>query len=50
MTYEMSQLTNIISLLFLFVFVFFFKQKTAYEVEYGFVGSEKGIRDRVGNI
>ena len=27
-------------------FFFFFKQKTAYEVEYGLVGSEMCIRDR----
>ena len=26
--------------------VFFFKQKTAYEILYGLVGSEMGIRDR----
>jgi len=25
---------------------FFFKQKTAYEIEYGLVGSEMCIRDR----
>mgnify|MGYP003380752916 CR=1 FL=1 len=29
-----------------FVVFFFFKQKTAYEVEYGLVGSEMCIRDR----
>ena len=28
--------------------VFFFKQKTAYEIEYGLVGSEMCIRDRAG--
>ena len=28
--------------------VFFFKQKTAYESEYGLVGSEMCIRDRDG--
>ena len=27
-------------------FFFFFKQKTAYEIEYGLVGSEMCIRDR----
>ena len=27
---------------------FFFKQKTAYEIEYGLVGSEMCIRDRAG--
>ena len=27
------------------VFVFFFKQKTAYEIQYGLVGSEMCIRD-----
>ena len=26
---------------------FFFKQKTAYDIEYGLVGSEMGIRDRL---
>ena len=30
------------------VFVFFFKQKTAYEIQYGLVGSEMCIRDRSG--
>ena len=30
----------------LVVGVFFFKQKTAYEIEYGLVGSEMCIRDR----
>ena len=30
------------------MFVFFFKQKTAYEIEYGLVGSEMCIRDRAG--
>ena len=29
------------------VLFFFFKQKTAYEIEYGLVGSEMCIRDRV---
>ena len=29
------------------VCIFIFKQKTAYEVEYGLVGSEMCIRDRV---
>ena len=28
------------------VVLFFFKQKTAYEIEYGLVGSEMCIRDR----
>ena len=28
--------------------IFFFKQKTAYEIEYGLVGSEMWIRDRSG--
>ena len=28
---------------------FFFKQKPAYDVEYGLVGSEMGIRDRGRN-
>ena len=31
---------------FFFVFSFFFKQKTAYEIQYGLVGSEMCIRDR----
>ena len=40
------------SVCFLFVFphvvqFFFFKQKTAYEIQYGLVGSEMCIRDRV---
>jgi len=30
------------------VFFFFFKQKTAYEVLRGLVGSEMGIRDTAG--
>ena len=29
---------------------FVFKQKTAYEIEYGFVGSEMCIRDRIGSV
>ena len=29
------------------VFIFFFKQKTAYEIQYGLVGSEMCIRDRL---
>ena len=29
-----------------FLCLFFFKQKTAYEIEYGLVGSEMCIRDR----
>ena len=32
--------------LLLCVVVFLFKQKTAYEIEYGLVGSEMCIRDR----
>eukprot|EP00831_Metopus_contortus_P080365 TRINITY_DN8211_c0_g1_i2.p2 TRINITY_DN8211_c0_g1~~TRINITY_DN8211_c0_g1_i2.p2 ORF type:complete len:112 (-),score=19.23 TRINITY_DN8211_c0_g1_i2:107-442(-) len=31
----------------LFVFFFFFKQKTAYEMQRGLVGSEMCIRDRI---
>ena len=30
--------------------IFFFKQKTAYEIEYGLVGSEMCIRDRIGGF
>eukprot|EP00831_Metopus_contortus_P001247 TRINITY_DN10455_c0_g1_i9.p1 TRINITY_DN10455_c0_g1~~TRINITY_DN10455_c0_g1_i9.p1 ORF type:complete len:142 (-),score=39.15 TRINITY_DN10455_c0_g1_i9:37-462(-) len=34
-------------LFFVFFFFFFFKQKTAYEMQRGLVGSEMCIRDRV---
>ena len=33
-----------------FVLFFFFKQKTAYEIQYGLVGSEMCIRDRDGTV
>ena len=32
------------------VFFFFFKQKTAYEIYYGLVGSEMCIRGRLGTV
>eukprot|EP00831_Metopus_contortus_P056594 TRINITY_DN48566_c0_g1_i1.p3 TRINITY_DN48566_c0_g1~~TRINITY_DN48566_c0_g1_i1.p3 ORF type:complete len:101 (-),score=40.02 TRINITY_DN48566_c0_g1_i1:164-466(-) len=34
--------------MFVFFFFFFFKQKTAYEMQRGLVGSEMCIRDRAG--
>ena len=35
---------------FFFSFFFFCKQKTAYEIEYGLVGSEMCIRDRDSGV
>ncbi len=35
------------SFFYFFFFFFFFKQKTAYDVSLGLVGSEMCIRDRI---
>ncbi len=49
--YHYIQLLDITLIeLVVYIFFFFFKQKTAYEMERGLVGSEMCIRDRTTGV